>query len=289
MSNIITFNLEDNSKVIINKSDKTLTHQLGHFESITIEGYDNPLADAPYKPHPVLATIGRILDDIRFDIDDKTGLYDEDNLGLFMQVDSNKYLIKDQSSCSFIALNVEHLQTDKTLSLAFISPFKEPLIFDRVSSAGLEQVWQKYRSDFTDAMSTEIEFMAGKSLFTEEVLAEMGENEEEISWKVTSLNEIIDTLAGFVLNSADMEVLKAELAKLKEVYGEDMAMKGFYVRDNLRGDTVTSVEVYDPNDLPGSSTVLTHGDTTEPHGDKGWAITEKVMTGTEIETSVRYL
>ena len=295
MSSQVTILLDEDNTVLINQATRTLVHQFPTGD-ITVRGnglYDlfNPL-DTPYKVYPLITSIGQILTDLAYGVEDYY-LHEEENepLNFLRQVDETKYIIKDPVSSSFIAINLENFVLDSILSMVIVTPYNHPLILDKVSGSGLENVWKKYRKDYLEAVNKELQKISSEpEVEPTEEESPLSATSTERSWSVSTLDEIVQILAGFVLNAADMEVLQSELTKLKDTYGPNMAMKGFMVFTNVKGDTVVSIDIYDPTDpVPGSFTALTHGDSTRPHGELGWSITEHYMTGTEIEKTARYL
>lgn len=278
-----TLTINDDGSIVYETAEKAI--------SISPKNGDNPLT-LPDLDNQFARELGYIVDRIANrlkDIATDSSLVENLNpLNFIRQIEPGKFIVEDQISRFLLGIQVD-MDTVESTNLGkviFTYPETEPVIYSNVALNSLSQIWKKsepdYESYLTKVVHPDLESLDSDTYNRTDVVTGLMKNFGD------DIYGAIDTLGGFVLKEEDLVTLRSEVDILQ---GEtpNIVLKQFLAYTSPVGDDVVSFIFHQKGDRTGTSYEFTHGDSSQPAGELGWAITENFGTGTKIEKTVRYI
>lgn len=304
MENIFT--LSDN--VTVSVAESSVVYSSFTTEAVLVAKVGrNPLLLLE-RLSPLLYQLGQITNDIADAIHSIDGATAEVEFPHFMlrEVEDDKFIIGDDYTNHFLVVHVveDSEPVENLCDILFVLEGQAPKIYNKVSQPSIYQVWTKVKKDYvaalTDSLAPKPEVVPEEA---DDIIDETNTVHFDDDLNPIPVNRIrhegpnfgsnldlsLEVLAGYVLGDEDLRVLLDEVEKVKVSENSVLNLRKFSVHTSMAGDDVVELIVADPNDRTGTSVSFAHGDSTQPHGELGWTITNNFATGTSIEKEVRYL
>ena len=301
-----TFTLSGN--VTVSVAEKSVVYSSDTTEVVLVaKDGRNPLLLLE-RLSPLLYQLGQITDEIAeaiHSIDGTTAVVEFPHF-MLREVEDDKFIIGDDYTNHFLAVHVveDSEPVENLCDILCVLEGQAPKIYNKVAQSAIYQVWTKLKKDYVAALTdslapkSEVGPEEGDDIIDDNNTVHFDDDLNPIPVNRirhegpnfgSNLDLSLEVLAGYVLGDEDLRVLLVEVEKVKVSEDSVLNLRKFSVHTSMAGDDVVELIVADPNDRTGTSVSFTHGDSTQPHGELGWTITNTFATGTSIEKEVRYL